>query len=148
MSRLHWRDVAATLPFAGLALAFRFVPLPPGEGPLTPWSWAAANAIVLFVAFVAHTRCYAVWREGGPRRILANELLARLWFVAFGMIVVGRVSPNGLLLALVALPWALLAWEVHRQDVAKRGYSVRWNLGAWGLYLLGLALMELVAVRL
>ena len=140
--------VAAAAPFAFLAAVLRFVPLPPYVDAPVPWAWAAGTAAVLLAAFVAHTLCYARWQPHAPRRMLANELMARLWFVAFGAIVVGRASPNGLRFLLLAVPWALLAWEVHRNEVKANGYRVPWNLAAWGVFLIGMALLEAAAVTL
>ena len=135
----------AVAPFAFLAAVLHLLPLPPyREGPV-PWAWAAANAGFLLAAFTAHALCYARWQPHAPGRMLANELMARLWFVAYGVLVVGQAGPNGFRLLLLALPWAALCWEVHRQEVRRNGYRVAWNLGAWGVYLLGLALLELVA---
>ncbi len=136
----------AVAPFAFLAAAFRLLPLPPfGTAPV-PWAWAAGNAALLLLAFSAHAWCYARWQPHAPGRMLANELMARLWFAAYGVLVVGRASPNGFRLLWLAVPWAALCWEVHRQDVRRGGYRAIWNLGAWGVYLLGLGLLELVAV--
>ena len=142
-SRLH--VAAAVVPFLLLVPVLRILPLPPAEAGPVPWSWAVGNGALLLAAFAAHTWCYARWQPYAPRRMLANELFARLWFVAYAVILVGRATPNGLLMLLVALPWALLCWEVHRNDVKRHGYRVAWNLGAWGAFLVGLSLFELVA---
>lgn len=136
----------AVAPFAFLAAVFRLLPLPPYDAGPVPWAWAAGNAALLLAAFTAHTLCYTRWQPHAPARMLANELMARLWLAAYGVLVVGRAGPNGFLLLWVALPWAVLCWEVHRQEVRRNGYRVAWNLGAWGVYLLGLGLLELVAV--
>lgn len=136
---------AAAAPFVLLAAVLQLLPLPPARLGPVPWSWAIGNAALLFGAFVAHTVCYARWQPHAPRRILVNEALARLWFVAYGVILVGRATPHGFVFLLLALPWAALCWEVHRADVRRRGYDVAWNLAAWGLFLLGLALFELLA---
>lgn len=136
---------SAVAPYVLLVPVLRLLPLPPATTGPVPWAWAVGNAALLLGAFVAHTLCYARWQPAAPRRMLVNELLARLWFVAFAVIVVGRTTSNGWRLLLVALPWALLCWEVHRNDVQRHGYRVAWNLGAWGLYLLGLSFAELVA---
>lgn len=138
----------AAAPFAFLAAVVRFVPLPPAAVTPTPWPQALGTAALLLAAFWAHTWCYARWQPHAPRRMLANELMARLWFVAYAVVVVGNASPNGFRLLWLAVPWAVLAWEVHRDDVRKNGYRVAWNLGAWGVYLLGLFLLEVVAVSL
>lgn len=144
---MRWRAVLAGLPFALLVPAFRFVPLPPHHGATTPWEWTVIHAAILAAAFAAHVACYARWQPRAPGRMLLNEALARLWFVTYGILVVGRASPQGLAFLLVGVPWAALAWEVHRQDVRKRGYDPTWNLAAWGLFLLGLTGVELVAIH-
>ena len=140
--------VAAAAPFAFLAAVLRFLPIPPHDAAPVPWGFALANAALLLAAFVAHTLCYARWQPHAPGRMLANELMARLWFAAYGAIVVGRASPNGLRFLLLAVPWALLAWEVHRNEVKANGYRVPWNLAAWGVFLIGMALLEVAAIAL
>lgn len=142
------RKLAAVLPFLLLAPALRYVPVPPADAAPIPWLHATGHAALLLGLLSAHTWCYARWQPHAPRRILANELMARAWFAVYGALVVGRATDAGPAFLLVALPWAGLAWEVHRQDVGKRGYDVPWNLANWGVFLLGLALMELVAVRI
>src|ERR1041385_6033399 len=131
------RQALAVAPFLVLAAVLRDVPLPPATSTPLPWTWAVGNAALLLAALTAHTWCYARWQPAAPRRMLANEALARLWFVVYGVLLVQRVGPNGWAFSLVAVPWAALAWEVHRQDVRKRGYAMAWNLGNWGLFLLG-----------
>lgn len=144
-----WRMRAlASIAFAGLVPALRWVPVPPAATAPIPWPHAAAHAFLLAGLLGAHTWCYARWRSHAPGRILANELLARLWFAVYGAIVVGRASPDGLGFLLVGVPWAALTWEVHRQDVRKRGYDASWNLANWGLFLMGLVLLEALAVWL
>lgn len=142
------RDAASVLPFLLLVPVLHFVPLPPATTLTVSWGWAVANAALLLGAFTAHVTCYARWQPAAPRRMLLNEALARLWFAVYGALVVGRVTPLGPAFLLVAVPWAALSWEVHRQEVRKAGYARAWNLANWGLFLLGLSLMELVAVRL
>lgn len=140
--------VLAAAPFALLVPVLRQVPVPPADAVPLPWLHAAGHAILLATLLSAHTWCYGRWQPAAPRRILINELLARAWFAVYGALIVGRATDLGLPFLLLALPWAALCWEVHRQDVRKRGYDVAWNLGNWGLFLLGLAFMELAAVRL
>ncbi len=91
--------------------------------------------------------CYARWQPAAPRRMLLNEALARLWFAVYGAIIVGRATPLGFAFLLMAVPWAALCWEVHRQEVQESGYVAAWNLANWGLFLLGLSLLELAAVN-
>lgn len=136
---------AAVTPFVLLVPILRLLPLPPAVLGPVPWAWAVGNGALLLAAFGAHTWCYARWAPHAPKRMLVNELLARLWFVAYAVVLVGRASANGWRILLVAVPWALLSWEVHRNDVRRHGYRVAWNLGAWGTYLVGLALFEFVA---
>lgn len=138
----------AALAFAGLVPALHWVPVPPAAAAPIPWLHAAAHAALLMGLLGAHTWCYARWQPHAPRRILANELLARLWFAVAGAVIVGRATPDGMGFLLVGVPWAALTWEVHRQDVRKRGYDATWNLANWGLFLLGLALLESLAVWL
>lgn len=140
------RDAWAIGLFALLVPVFRLLPLPPASAAPVPWLVAVGNAGLLLVAFAAHTFCYARWHPHAPRRIVANELLARLWFAAYGAIVVGRASTLGFAFLLMAVPWALLSWEVHRQEIGKAGYAGSRALPHWGLFLLGLALMEYAAL--
>lgn len=144
-----WRmRVLAAVAFAGLVPVLHWVPVPPATTAPIPWLHAAAHAALLLGLLAAHTGFYARWQPHAPGRILTNEFLARLWFAVYGAIVVGRASPDGLGFLLVGVPWAALTWEVHRQDVRKRGYDAPWNLANWGLFLLGLALLESLAVWL
>lgn len=144
---MRWRKAGSVLPFALLVPVFRYIPLPPHATVPLPWGWAVGNAALLLAAFTAHVACYARWQPAAPRRLLLNEALARLWFAVYGAIVVGRATPLGLEFLLMAVPWAALCWEVHRQEVRKAGYDATWNLANWGLLLLGLSLLELGAIH-
>lgn len=143
---MRWREAWGVLPFVLLVPVLRYVPLPPYSAVPLPWWVALANAALLLAAFTAHVACYARWQPAAPGRMLLNEALARLWFAVYGAIVVGRATPLGFAFLLMALPWAALCWEVHRQEVKKAGYDAGWNLANWGLFLLGLSLLELAAV--
>lgn len=140
------REAWGVLPFALLVPVLRYVPLPPYSMVPLPWGVAVAHAALFLVAFTAYVVCYARWQPSAPGRILLNEALARLWFAVYGALIVGLATPLGFHFLLMAVPWAALCWEVHRQEVRKAGYAAGWNLANWGLFLLGLSLLELAAV--
>ncbi|MEA3204128.1 MAG: hypothetical protein QOI63_1808, partial [Thermoplasmata archaeon] len=135
-------------PYAGLALVLKQVPDAATSFQPMPWSHAAGHALVLLGLMGLHAACYARWSRGAPRRIAANELLTRLWFVAFGFLVVAAHphGPGGLFLA-AGLAWAGLSWLTHLALARRQGgYRAISNVALLGLFLLGLALLGLVAL--
>jgi hypothetical protein len=149
MDRLPLRGIAAALlPYAGLAVVLKQVPDAATSFQPMPWSHAAGHALVLLGLMSAHAACYRRWSVGAPRRIAANELLARLWFVAFGFLVVAaHPFGRGGLFLLGALAWALLSWLTHLALARRDGrYRALPNVALLGLFLLGLALLALVSL--
>ena len=138
----------AAAPFAGLAVVLRQVPSARSAFQPMPWSDAVLHAAVLLVLLAAHAACYARWSRGAPRRIELNEALTRIWFVVFGYLVVAGHKTTGPLYVALALPWALLSFELHRARVRHDGrYRFAASLGNHGLFLTGLALLGLLGVR-
>lgn len=144
----RWRRISAVVPFALLVPVLRQVPLPPAGATPLPWSHAILHSGVLLLLMAAHAWCYRRWQLAAPRRILLNEFLTRLWFATFAVLIVQGHAENGWALSFVAVPWAALTWEVHRQEVRSRGYDVAWNVTNLGLFLVGLWLMAMMALRL
>jgi hypothetical protein len=139
----------ALLPFAALAAVLKQVPDAATSFQPMPWSHAAGHALVLLGLFAAHCACYARWSVGAPRRIAANELMARLWLVVFGFLVVAGHKETGGLYLLLAGLWTALSFLTHRRWVAKQGgYRFLSNLGTWGLFLFGLSLIGLLSIKL
>lgn len=139
----------AALPFAALAAVLRQVPSAASAFQPMPWWQAVLHAAVLLGLMAAHAACYARWSRGAPRRIELNEGLTRLWFVAFGYLVVAAHRPTGPLYLALALPWAALSFEAHRATVRRRGaYAAVASLANHGLFQVGLALIGLLAIRL
>jgi hypothetical protein len=142
------RLLLALVPYAGLTAALKQVPDAATRFQPMPWSHAAAHALVLLALMALHAACYARWSRGAPRRIAANELLTRLWFVAFGFLVVAA-HPHGpgALFLVAGLAWAGLSWLTHLATTRRDGrYCVVPNVALLGLFLLGLALLGLVSL--
>lgn len=149
MQRLPLGRIARVgAPYAGLAVALKQVPDAATNFQPMPWSHAAGHALLLLGLMSAHTACYKRWSLGAPRRIALNELLTRLWFVAFGVLVV-MVHPGGpaLLFLLAGLAWAALSWLTHLAMTRRHGgYCALPNLAMLGVFLLGLALLGEIAL--
>jgi hypothetical protein len=141
--------VLAVAPFVTLAGVLR--QLPGGTDSLAPMPWphAAGHAALLLGLMAAHAWGYAQWQPHAPNRLLVNEFLTRMWFVLFGLILVGLHGDYGSLFFLLAAPWAVASWCTHYLVLRGQGaYSAGGNLAMLGLFLLGLALMALVCVKL
>ena len=144
LHRLAW----AGLPFVLLALVLKQVPDASSRPHAMPWSHAGGNAILLLALLSAHVLCYPRWHPFSAKRVALNELLARLWFVAFGFLVVA-IHPGGpaFLFAAAGTSWALLAWLTHLALVKRTGgYPRLPSLALWGVFLLGLALLGEIAL--
>ncbi len=138
----------AVSPFAALAVVLKQVPDAATSFQPMPWSHALGHAAVLLGLMAAHTACYTRWSRGAPGRIAANEALARLWFVAFGFLVVAGHKPTGPLYLALGLGWTALSFLTHRAFVRRQdGYRTLPSLGLWGLFLLGLALVGLLCIK-
>jgi hypothetical protein len=97
----------------------------------------------------AHARCYSLWTPHAPNRMLVNEFLTRSWFVLFGLLVVAAHGDTGPLYLVMASAWGVAAWCTHYLVLrSQKGYRVLENLAQHGLFLLGLALMGLLSIRL
>lgn len=141
--------IVAAVPFATLAGILRQLPDPWTDGAAMPWSHALGHAAVLAAAMGAHAACYALWQPHAPNRMLVNEFLTRMWFVLSGLALVGAHGDYGALFLIMAAPWAVASWCTHylvlRREASYRADS---NAALLGLFLVGLALMALVCVRL
>lgn len=124
------------LPFAALAYALLDLPISRLR--------AVGNAALLFVLMVAHAACYARWQPRAPNRILVNELLARLWFAVYAILIAGLLGGN-MLAAALGLPLAFASWQVHRARL-NGTYHVVDNVVQLGIYLALLAVVLGLAV--
>jgi hypothetical protein len=137
----------AVVPFATLAGVLRQLPEWRGRGAM-PWSHAAADAAVLFGLLGLHAFSYVRWSEVAPNRMLVNEFLTRTWFVLFGLAVVGLNADTGGVYLALASGLAVASWCVHYTVLRSQGrYRALENLAQHGLFLVGLALAILVALR-
>jgi hypothetical protein len=81
--------------------------------------------------------------------MLANEFLTRSWFVLFGLLVVSAHGDTGPLYLVMAAAWAVAAWCTHYLVLRMhRAYRPVEHLAQLGLFLVGLALMALLGIRL
>ncbi|MHB1261094.1 MAG: hypothetical protein ACYC2H_05200 [Thermoplasmatota archaeon] len=144
--RLAW--TLALAPFATLAGVIRQVPSTPGLEPM-PWWQALAHTVVLLALMAAHAKCYALWTPHAPNRMLVNEFLTRAWFVIFGLLVVLGRGDTGPIYLVMAAAWGVAAWCTHYLVLrSQKGYRALENLAQLGLFLVGLALMALMAIRI
>jgi hypothetical protein len=144
--RVAWTMVAAT--FATLAAVLHAIPPHPGAGPM-PWWQAIAYTGLLLTLMAAQAFSYAAWTPHSPNRILVNEFLTRSWFGLFGLLVVSAHGDTGPLYLVMASGWAVAAWCTHYLVLRLHGaYRPVENLAQLGLFLVGLALMGLMAIRL
>ncbi len=137
----------AVVPFATLAGILHQVPERAAEPPM-PWSHAAANAVLLLALLGWHSWCYERWSKAAPNRVLVNEFLARTWFVLFGLLAVGLNADTGGVYLALASGLAVAAWCTHYIILRAQGsYRALENLAQHGLFLVGIALSILVALR-
>lgn len=141
--------VLAAAPFITLSGVLK--QLPDGGRLGVPMSWGSSllHAGILLGLVAAHAWCYARWQPHAPNRILVNEFLTRLWFVLFGLLLVGAVSEYGGLFLVMAAAWAVASWCTHYLILRRQErYAPGANIAQLGLFLLGLALVGLICVRL
>lgn len=110
---------------------------------LPPWQ-AIGNAALLLALMAAHAACYRLWQPHAPRRILVNELLTRLWFATY-VVLLGGLLGGSLAVAALAFPVAVSSWLVHRRFV-RGGYQAAQNVLQLGVFLLLLGTLLVVAV--
>lgn len=142
---LRW--AVAALPYAALAPLLRGTPDPlRGFAPMEPLG-AAANGLLVAGALCAHSLCYARWHRNDPARITANELLTRLWFVGYGLLVVGGAGGAWDLYATLALGWAAATFLAHLALGSRLGgYPAAANYGLLGAFLIGSVLLQRLAL--
>lgn len=144
--RAAWTMALAT--FAALAGVLHAIPSQPGGGAM-PWWQAAAGSALLFGLMAAHAHGYAAWTPHAPNRVLVNEFLTRAAFVLSGLLVVSAHGDTGPLYLVMAAAWAVASWCTHYLVLrAQKSYRPVENLAQLGLFLLGLALMALLGIRL
>lgn len=145
--RVAWTWAIA--PFATLAAVLRQFPAEPGAVELIPTWQALTAAAVLFAAMAGHSLASSRWTPHAPNRMLVNEFLVRAAFALAGLVAVSLFGDTGPLYLVMASAWAVAAWCTHYLVLRMQGaYRVLENLAQHGLFLLGLALMGLIAVRL
>lgn len=110
---------------------------------LPPWQ-AVGNAALLLALMAAHATCYRLWQPHAPRRILVNELLTRLWFATYAVLLVGLLD-GAVVVAALAFPLAVTSWLLHR-SLLRNGYRTAENVLQLGVFLLLLTLVLAVAV--
>lgn len=141
--------VLAVAPFITLSGVLKQLPDYLTYPEAMPWGNAVAHTAILLGLLWAHAWCYARWQPHAPNRILVNEFLTRLWFVVFGLVAVGAIGDYGGLYLVMAAAWAVASWctyyLVFRQQEA---YRPGLNTAILGLFLLGLALIALICVKL
>lgn len=142
---LAW--TVAIAPFATLVGVVHQLPALSGPGSM-PWWQAVALSIVLLGLMAAHAVSYAKWTPHAPNRMLVNEFLTRSWFVIFGLLLVMGRGDTGPIYLVMAAAWAVASWCTHYLVLrSQKGYRSLENVAQHGLFLLGLALMALVAIR-
>ena len=141
--------VLAVAPFITLSGVLRQLPDCLSYPWAMPWVNSVGHSTLLLGLMGAHAWCYARWQPHAPNRILVNEFLTRLWFVVFGLLAVGSIGTYGGLFLVMASAWAVASWctyyLVFRQQEA---YRPGVNTAILGLFLLGLALIALICVKL
>lgn len=139
----------ALAPFAGLAAVLLSVPGHTDRpDPMPSWQ-AGAHTLVLLGLMGLHSWCYALWTPHAPNRMLVNEFLTRSWFVLFGLLVVSAQGDAGPLYLVMAAAWAVASWCTHYLILrTQKGYRALENLAQHGLFLVGLALMALLGIRI
>jgi hypothetical protein len=97
----------------------------------------------------AHAWCYALWTPHAPNRMLINEFLTRSWFVLFGLLLVSSQGDAGPLYLVMAAAWAVASWCTFYIVLrTQKVYRALENLAQLGLFLVGLALMALLGIRI
>jgi hypothetical protein len=145
--RAKW--VLAVGPFIALAAVLHRLPDPHGGLNADAWPHAIVHTTILFGLMAAHAACYRRWSAASPNRMLVNEFLTRIWFVVFGLLLVGMAGDQAPIFAVMAAPWAVASWCTHYLLLRGQGsYVVATNLTVLGVFLLGLALMGLIAVTI
>lgn len=141
--------VLALAPFAGLAAVLLQVPgTTHAPDPMPAWQ-AVVHAGALLALMAAHAWCYALWTPHAPNRMLVNEFLTRSWFVLFGLLLVSAQGDGGPIYLVMAAAWAVASWCTHYLVLrTQKGYRALDNLAQHGLFLLGLALMALLGIRI
>ena len=138
----------ALAPFVALAVALGKVPTSAGLQPL-PWWQAAAYAAALLGLMGIHAACYARWTPHAPNRMLVNEFLTRSWFVLSGLLVVSLRGDTGPIYLVMGSAWGVASWCTHYLVLrSQKEYRPLENLAQLGLFLFGLSLMGLLAVRI
>lgn len=141
--------VMAVAPFVTLAGVLRQLPSQASSLQPMPWTSAVLHGAALFLLVSAHAWGYARWQPHAPNRLLVNEFLTRAWFVLLGLLAVGVHGEYGALYLVMAAPWAVASWCTHYLVLRQQGrYGFGGNLAILGLFLLGLALIALVCVKL
>lgn len=130
----RWAIAAAA--YVALAGALHAIPL--------PWPMAVGNAALLAGLMWGHATCYALWQPFAPGRILANELLTRLWFAAYAVLIAGLLGRPIVVVGEFGVGFALGAWALHGRGV-RQGYDVAENVAFLGLFLASLAGLLAVA---
>lgn len=144
--RVAWAFTLA--PFVTLAAVLRQLPALADAATPAGWAPAAAVSAGLFVLAAASSFGHERWATHSPNRILVNEFVARTFFVVAGFAVVAGRDTAPLYL-LMGAAWGVASWCTHYLFLRRQGtYRALENLAQLGLFLLGLALMALVSVRL
>src|SRR5688572_22319036 len=87
----------AVAPYAAVAAVLLAV--------VPPWH-AVGHAALLLALMAAHATCYQMWQPHAPRRILLNELLTRLWFATYLVLLVGLLDGT-LVVAALGFPMSV-----------------------------------------
>jgi hypothetical protein len=139
----------ALAPFAGLGVVLRSMPGLASRANAMPAWEAAGHTLVLLGVMGLHSWCYSLWTPHAPNRMLVNEFLTRSWFVLFGLLLVSTQGDAGPLYLVMAAAWAVASWCTHYLVLrTQKGYRPLENLGQHGLFLVGLALMALLGIRI
>lgn len=145
--RVAWTMALAT--FVTLGGVLHQFPAHAGSAQLLPWWQAFASATLLFLLMALHAFGSAAWTPHAPNRMLVNEFLVRSCFGLLGLLVVAAHGDTGAIYLVMASAWVVAAWCTHYLLLrAQKGYRAVENLAQQGLFLVGLALMALVGIRL
>jgi hypothetical protein len=135
-------------PFVALVAVLHHLPGGAGDGGM-PWTHAAGNTLLLLGLMAAHAWCHALWTPHAPNRMLVNEFLTRSWFVVFGLLIVAARGDTGPLYLVMGAAWAVASWCTYYLVLrSQKAYRPAENLAQLGLFLLGLSLMALLAIRI
>src|SRR5205085_4601582 len=86
-----------------------------------PWSHAVLHSVILFGLMSAHAVCYRLWTPHAPNRMLVNEFLTRIWFILFGLLVIGMAGDEAPIFFVMAAPWAVASWCTHYLLLRREG---------------------------